>query len=135
MAPPTEVVLSNGAGSKLTFRLEGRGPHETKFVVLLETPWLRCSAPASTYVSGPPVALFRDIAENWRGWEGEKSWSDLEGRVKFGATCDSTGHVTINVMIVGPNYRDRAEVDVIFDAGTLEAMSDSLALLFALGPT
>jgi hypothetical protein len=135
MTHPAEVVLSNGTGSKLTFRLEGHGPHETKFVVLLETPWLRCRAPATTYVSGPPVGLFRDIAENWRGWEGEKGWSDLEGRVKLRATCDATGHVTITVVIVGPNYRDRAEADVIFDAGSLEAMSDSLASLFALGPT
>ena len=83
MALPPKPFCPNGAGSKLTFRLLGRGPDEVRFVVLLETPWVSCSAPATTHVSGPPGALFEDISRNWRGWDGEKQWADIEGRVRL----------------------------------------------------
>lgn len=72
-------------------------------------------------MSGPPCRLFADIAEHWRGWEEEKRWADLEGRVALVAPADALGHVTIRVVLKGPNFLDRAEVRLIYEAGALQA--------------
>jgi len=66
----------------------------------------------------------------WSGWEGEKTWSDLEGRVRFVATSGSTGHVTLLTTIRGPNNEDTVEVHLKYEAGSLESMAKRLSALF-----
>jgi hypothetical protein len=44
-------------------------------------------------------AFFKDMAMNWRGWDGEKCWESVEGELKL--TCTHTnkplGHVILIV--------------------------------------
>jgi hypothetical protein len=117
-------------GAVLTFRLTGSTTRETYFVVSVKNSWLAASADASTYVSGSPGTLFGDLAKNWRGWEGEKSWSDLEGRVVLTATADLKGHVDVKVLLKGSYFQDRAEVHLMFEAGMLENIGRQVDALF-----
>ena len=40
----------------------------------------------------PPDEFLIQLAQNWRGWDGKKTWASLEGELRFSATSDSTGH-------------------------------------------
>ena len=42
-----------------------------------------------------PVGLFEQMAIEWQGWKGEKTWGSLEGEFDLTATSDSTGHITL----------------------------------------
>jgi hypothetical protein len=130
MSAPSEVSFATSDGSKLSFCTTKRIAQDTQFLTTVETPWLRCAAPSSTYMCGPPTTLFAELAANWRGWDGERRWADLEGRVALAATADSLGHVTIKVTLKGPNHQDLAEIRLIFAAGALENMSVAIATMF-----
>ena len=41
--------------------------------------------------------LFRDMAEQWRGWEGKLSWTPLETEFTLDASSDGLGHVELEV--------------------------------------
>ena len=43
------------------------------------------------------VRFFRSMADAWRGWEGEQSWSSLEGDLAVTAKHD--GHVMLQIQI------------------------------------
>ncbi len=48
------------------------------------------------YGGGVSLAAFLDdLAENWRGWEGTKDWSDFENTISIHAQHDGLGHVTL----------------------------------------
>lgn len=130
MSAQPEVSFATGDGSKLSFRATKRIAQDTQFLTTVETPWLRCMAPSSTYMCGPPATFFAELAANWRGWDGERRWADLERRVALAATADSLGNVTIKVTLKGPNYQDLAEVRLIFEAGALENMRVAMASMF-----
>lgn len=70
------------------------------FVVRIEEPGLSAAARIenSGVIQGPET-FFQDIAQNWRGWEGEKTWYALEGELELTATSDSLGHITIHVQL------------------------------------
>jgi hypothetical protein len=130
MPSHSEVSFPTSDGSELSFRVTRRISGDVEFLTTVETPWIHCASPASTYLCGPPTTLFADLAENWRGWNDEKRWADLEGRVALAATADALGHVVIKVTLKGPNYRDFAEVRVNFEAGALIQMSLAIASIF-----
>jgi hypothetical protein len=84
---------------------------------------------------GSPAQLFREMANEWKGWKTPKTWADLEDRVKLSATTDSTGHVSLTVELAGPDYDSRLKAIVIYDAGQLERMAtDVEELLSANAP-
>jgi hypothetical protein len=72
-----------------------------------------------------PDKFFRDLAANWRGWQGKKEWSSLEGELKFSATCDSTGHISLSVQLrSGPYPFDWSLSGVLLlEAGGLERIA------------
>jgi hypothetical protein len=135
MSSHSEVSFPTGDGSKLSFRITRRLAQDVEFVTFIETPWLSCASSASTYMSGSPSKLFSDLAENWRGWRDEKRWADLESRVELAATADALGHITIRVVLKGPNFLDRVEVRLTYEAGALEEMSVAVASMFELQST
>ena len=68
----------------------------------------------------PPVGdLFAEIATDWRGWEGKRTWSSLEGEIQLSATHDGLGTVALAVEI-------RSDVHV--DAGYLWSANGVLFL-------
>jgi hypothetical protein len=63
--------------------------------------------------------LFAEMAAEWRGWEGVKSWESLEGDLGVAAEHDGLGQITIRVGLrrweAPPEWEARA--DLTIDAG------------------
>lgn len=79
----------------------------------------------------PLETWFQGMADDWKGWTGEKNWGDLEGRVQLSATTDRTGHIKMNVVLAGQDYDSELRVNIMFEAGQLEGMAHDVALLFS----
>jgi hypothetical protein len=124
--------VSPNDGSVLSFTVTRRSDEEADFEVAARTPFFSGVAPASTYMSGSPAVMFGEMANAWTGWKGQKKWSDLEGRVEFAASLDSTGHVSMSIRLVGQDYDSHLLVVLKFDAGQLEGMAKAISQL--LGP-
>jgi len=74
-------------------------------------------------------SLFVAMADQWRGWAGEKSWGSLEGELSVSCTHDGLGHVKMAVELqpdlLGESWMARA-VFVVW-AGSLERIARSLS--------
>ena len=70
-------------------------------------------------------AFFRDMATNWRGWQGKKEWSSLEGELKLAGIIDSTGHISLSVRLrSGPYPFDwTISAVLLLEAGSLEKIA------------
>lgn len=79
-----------------------------------------------------PAALFKQVAEEWSGWKGEKGWGAIEGEFNLSATCDSLGHVTFVVELNPNGYPPcwSANLSLVVDAGQLEELSNDAKLFF-----
>src|SRR5689334_8794498 len=104
-------------GSILSFSVTQRKADEISFDVGVRTPWFSGTAPASSYIVGSPSMMFREIEANWTGWEGTKNWEDLDHRVSFAATSDSTGHINLGINLTGPQYDSKLCAVLMYDAG------------------
>jgi hypothetical protein len=73
--------------------------------------------------------FFEDVAANWRGWDGEKKWTSLEGELSLVCTSDSLGHIAIEVTLY-----DGWSVRHVFyvDAGQLEQLASDIKNFFAI---
>ncbi|GHT94197.1 hypothetical protein FACS1894116_07840 [Betaproteobacteria bacterium] len=116
-------------GSTLTFDVKRRWPDELEFNVAVKTPWFSGVAPATTYASGSPTAMFRAMANEWKGWSEAKTWSDIEGRVSFSAISDVTGHIALVVELTGQDYDSHLRVVLQYEAGQLEGMANEIKQL------
>ncbi|MBJ6802075.1 DUF6228 family protein [Geomonas propionica] len=70
--------------------------------------------------------IFREAANQWRGWSGTKMWESLEGEFKIELKADKTGHVTIyiNINHDGGNTEPwRLKSCLLIEAGQLEAIA------------
>jgi hypothetical protein len=50
------------------------------------------------------IEFFDELANNWRGWVGEKSYWSLEGELKLYATNNGVGPVRLTAHLRAPNY-------------------------------
>lgn len=85
---------------------------------------------------GRPPQFFHWLANNWRGWEGEKTWTDVSYCFSVSATHDGTGHVTLKTRLrkqfgVGPDSELAGEV--IIEPGQLDAIAAGMSALFERG--
>ena len=112
-------------GSVLKFSVVSRSADEVEFEVSVRTPWFTGRAPASTYFNGSPGSMFDAMAREWRGWQGQKSWQDLEASVSLIGESDSTGHVRLTVELKA-HYEDRLRVVLEYEAGQLEDMAHAV---------
>jgi len=118
-------------GSLLTFTVTNKFEDCIDFDVQVKTPSFSGIAPSSTFMTTPLEAWFGNMADDWKGWKDEKNWGDLERRVLLSATTDATGHIKIKVILTGQDYDSELRVNIMFEAGQLDAMARDVALLFA----
>jgi len=131
------VIRSVKDGTTLTFRLlDSARPkdEETSFEVTIEGPDVRARMIASTYYAGSPALLFRKIAQNWKGWEGESKWATLEGEFTMRATADSLGHVTLEVALRSDTYPPEWKMNglIHLEAGSLDSIARSVASILPI---
>jgi hypothetical protein len=67
------------------------------FRCTFESRAFRGSVGVSTYLAGPPSALFAEIAREWRGWKEPKVWRDRDHVLTLKATCPTGGYVTLDI--------------------------------------
>ncbi len=73
--------------------------------------------------------FFEYIAKCWKGWNGEKKWTSLEGELRLICTTDSLGHVSIEATLFdGWSVRNTFYVD----AGQLEQLASDIKKFFAV---
>jgi hypothetical protein len=80
----------------------------------------------------PPSQLFDELAESWEGWKGVKTWLSMESELEFEATCDLTGHITLNTRIPGhESGKWFTQAKVMIEAGQLRRLADEARRFFA----
>ncbi|MEO5959003.1 MAG: DUF6228 family protein [Opitutaceae bacterium] len=127
------TIRSARDGTELNFSTEDF-PASEKLDVSLVGPGCSARLATSTYYSGSPALLFRKMAANWRGWEGELSWSTLEGEFKMTATSDRLGHIDLLVVMKSDSYpRDwELKARLHLEAGTLDQVYRDLSAVFPI---
>jgi hypothetical protein len=127
------TIRSVRDGTELILSTEGF-PASEKLDVSLVGPSCSARLATSTYCNGSPALLFRKMAASWRGWEGELSWSTLEGEFKMTATADRLGHIDLLVEIHSDAYPREWELKarLNLEAGSLELLYRSVATVFPI---
>ncbi len=81
------------AGSNFVVELHSDGVDAVRSVFMFSFDW------------DALAAFFSDLADSWRGWEGEKSWESIEHDLRVTATSDPLGHCLLTFTLRdGPNY-------------------------------
>ncbi len=77
-------------------------------------------------------AFFRELADAWRGWNGEKNWRTAAADFLLVATCDSRGHINIKAIVRPDSATDswRASTSVSVEAGQLDRIFNRVDLFF-----
>lgn len=78
--------------------------------------------------------FFNDLAAHWRGWNGEKQWSSLEGEFTLKCESDSCGHVFMEVVLKSGLYEDdwSVQTGISIDAGQLEEIAANVKQFFSV---
>jgi hypothetical protein len=69
--------------------------------------------------------FFEDLAVNWKGWEGVKSWASIEEDFALSCKSDNPGHVAMQVTLKSGLYEDDwcVKAVIYMDAGQLGAIA------------
>lgn len=69
------------------------------------------------------VRFFQDLAENWKGFKGEKKWNSLEDEFRLTCTSDNLGHFALEIVI--RDFEDlRCAIKTIYlESGQLEEIA------------
>jgi hypothetical protein len=120
---------SSENGSLLSFQKTNQWNDEIEFEVSVRTHHFSGKSTATTFINGSPSSLFNEMAKDWRGWHGTKTWSDLESKVAINASIDALGHVTLEIKLQGTDHVNYLHVCLLFDAGQLEDMANQITEL------
>jgi hypothetical protein len=115
---------SSEKGATIRFSVVTRYEDCTEFCVEVKCPFGSASVQSSTMHYGSPGTMFQSMAKEWRGWDGEKAWADLEDSFSLKATSDSLGHTQLTVTL--SDYESSFKTVLIFEAGQLEAMANAI---------
>lgn len=80
------------------------------------------------------VDMFSFMAESWKGWDEELSWSSIEEEFEVSATCDKLGHVKLCILI--NNYNEGAsepfslKASLNIEAGQLDEIAQRIKVFF-----
>lgn len=69
------------------------------FGVEVRATGLCATRPVFVYGWSDVAGFFSDLAENWRGWVGPKTWTSPEYDLTMTATHKSSSHVTIEFVV------------------------------------
>lgn len=101
MACVEEVAIGSIEGHELRLRLPiapTAAGEPWSFVAELSNPYGHASARVWDIGDGVAV-FFADLAASWQGWDGERTWSSLEGQLGLACRHDRLGVVTCVVRL------------------------------------
>jgi hypothetical protein len=78
------------------------------------------------------VNLFEYLAQEWKGWDGEKDWASLEGEFSVSCSSDKKGHVHLKLRFRQYEGREPwiAEPSLNLEAGMLEGVAKNVRKFF-----
>jgi hypothetical protein len=76
--------------------------------------------------------FFKELDDNWSGWEDSKSWRALEDEFRLEATISKTGHVNLCFILNSNNYVWHAIANIQIDAGQLSQLSRGINRFFRI---
>ena len=69
------------------------------------------------------VRFFEGLAENWKGFDGQKEWHSLEGDFSLICTSDSLGHFALEITIRNVEDTRCARKTIYIESGQLEKIA------------
>ena len=80
------------------------------------------------------VDLFESISLDWRGWQGDRSWSSIEGEFRIAASTTKAGKITLAIELANNDGEDdwRLSVPIFTEAGQLERIAREIAAFFRI---
>lgn len=60
------------------------------------------------------VAFLQGLADDWRGWDGERGWRSLDGKLRITARHDGKGHVSLGGALRGHSLSPDAWLARVF---------------------
>jgi hypothetical protein len=124
------VLPSNDGGDRLRIWVIRPGD---QWRARIECADLTAEAKVYERFSGDTLRLdayFNELAEHWRGWNGDIEWEALG--LRLAARHDGLGHVTIDATLdedyVAAN-RWRVRASLVLDAGTLRRLAREARVL------
>lgn len=125
-------IKSCDDATTLSLKIAGGNEQGINFVASVTGAPFTGEVNTTTYFVGPPSLLFRDMADNWQGWKGEKIWGALDGEFTLTATATSLGRITVIIEMVEMAGAFRLEATLALEAGQLENISKRVEALFPL---
>ena len=78
--------------------------------------------------------FFDYLAADWRGWDGTRTWSSLEGEFELSCEHDRVGHVTTTAILhsnpLGHGWSGQIRFNI--PAGELEAIATGVTRFFSI---
>jgi hypothetical protein len=84
------------------------------------------------YTSSHPAEWFCELAESWRGWQGERQWESMEHELRLVATNDRRGHIALGIQLRSgfSDYDWSVAATIMVDAGQLEGVAKHAVSFF-----
>ena len=76
------------------------------------------------------VKFFEDLARNWKGFDGEKEWSSLEGEFSLSCSTDNLGHFALEATIRNNEDTRYARKTFLIESGQLEKIALETKIFF-----
>ena len=107
------------------------------FEVHISGPNVSAHARVYGYMSSGLPELFESLAQNWKGWDGERLWSSLEGEFSLSATADRLGHIWLGYRLRGDVGGQTWELKgrLLLESGQLDAIARDIRAFWNVGAT
>jgi hypothetical protein len=93
-------MLGNPDGASLTLD----APMRDTYRATLHAPELTVAATIQ-HIGGDFLGrFFQELARDWRGWEGARTWHSLEHQLSFEASHSKTGAIGLRVLLRDSSY-------------------------------
>ena len=134
MSDLVEIISAEG-NSKLvlTDPLFNEQGNLDYFSLTFDLPGMKAETKVYAYAPHGDVLkeFFEDIAQNWKGFEGTKQYSSLEGELKIDATSDTSGHTYLKIDLRSNKQDWQVRGDFVLVAGQLDTIVKDLQSFFA----
>jgi uncharacterized protein DUF6228 len=120
------LIRSTVGGTEMMLEYQDRD----SYLVTLKGPDLEARGKVWNGVGTGLGDFVAELARSWRGWDGLRKWSSMEGELELEAVMDRTGHVHLTVAL---QYRLpvlwRVQLQLVVEAGQLDRLAaDAMSL-------
>jgi hypothetical protein len=134
VTPPVEIKSSDTAATlRFSDPLRNESGEIEHFTVTLDSPSLQASTRVWAYTDAKLLArMFREMADEWRGWTGTKEWASVEGEFSVAGKCDHLGHVAVQLRLRSVDGPEPWSLDTVIrlEVGQLDQLADSACCFF-----